>query len=231
MDVETLTMLSGDTLLGGLFSLFLTAMLGFLCVPGLWRTSGLGDGLGFALVLEVTLFLLSLFCRGFSSACLLLGTEELRGCVAVPSALAALIRSPSSLSFRSPVNPQLLLTPFGPDFGPEDEAGRAVAAGAVGVALGTCCDAESELLLFPADDDGREGVGVAGANLTTAGLLTAWTAAPASLSPSLMLRSEEVDMLSEEEDFLTSTDCNRLCGGKLGFFGFSMTVCLFLRGT
>lgn len=218
-------MLSGDTLLGGLFSLVFTAMLGFLCVPGLWRTSGLGDGLGFALVLEVTLFLLSLFCRGFSSACLLLGTEELRGCV---------IRSPSSLSFRSPVlpvKPQLLLTPFGPDFGPEDEAGRAVAAGAVGVALGACCDAESELLLFPADDDGREGVGVAGANLTTAGLLTAWTAAPASLSPSLMLRSEEVDMLSEEEDFLTSTDCNRLCGGKLGFFGFSMTVCLFLRGT
>jgi hypothetical protein len=159
----------------------------------------------------------------------------------VPPLLAALIRSPFSLSLRSPappVNPQLLLIPFGP----EDEAGRAVVVvGAGGVALGACRDAESELLLVPADEDGRDGVGDdGGANLTTAGLLPAW-AAPADslLSPSLVLLREDVDMLSEEDDFLTSSDSSRLRAGKLGFLGFSMTQFAtipipglsFLRGT
>jgi hypothetical protein len=163
-------------------------------------------------------------------------TEELLACLAVPSTLAALIGAPSSLSFSPAVavHPQLLLSPLGPDsagddlaaaFRPEDEAGRAVAAGAGAIGLGDCPDAASELLLVPADDDGREGVGVGGANLTTAGLLPAWTTAAVSLSSSLMLLREDVDMLSEEDDFLTSTNCcSRLCGGKLGFLGFSMTI-------
>ena len=111
--------------------------------------------------------------------------------------------------------------------GPEDEEGRAVAAGADVVVLGACrVDvAKSELLLVPADDDGREEGAVAGvANLTTAGLLPAWTA-PASLSSSLMLLSEDVDMLSEEDDLLTSSDSSRLRGGKLiGFLGFSIAT-------
>jgi hypothetical protein len=74
VDVETLTKLSGGTLLGRSFSLALTAVLGLLWATGLWRTSGLGDGLGFALVLEMILVLLSLFCSGLSSAGVLLGT-------------------------------------------------------------------------------------------------------------------------------------------------------------
>jgi hypothetical protein len=154
----------------------------------------------------------------------------------VPPLLAELIGSPFSLSLRSPappVKPQLLLIPFGP----EDDAGRAV-AGAGGIALGACRDAESELLLVPADDDGRDGVGDdGGANLTTAGLLPTWAAPADSLvSPSLVLLSDDVDMLSEEDDFLTSSDSSRLRAGKLGFLGFSMTQSTipgvsFLRGT
>lgn len=153
-------------------------------------------------------------------------TELLR--TSVIASLFATLETSISLSFASslPVHPQLLLSAFGPDsgkppnklpapaddlvFGPEVEAGRTVADLAF-----ACCDTKCELLVVDADDGGG------GVNLTVVDLLPARTAL--SLS-SLMLRIEDVDMFSEDDDFLTSSDSSRLSDVKLGFMGFSMPI-------
>lgn len=74
LDGETLTVLFSDTLLEACFSLVFLAMLGLLCILGLWETSGFGGESEFAFVPVVILILLSLSCNGFSSVGNLLGT-------------------------------------------------------------------------------------------------------------------------------------------------------------
>lgn len=144
---------------------------------------------------------------------------------------------PVPFSFASAppaVHPQLLLMALGPGsgnlpvdvlhLGPEAEPGRAPLAVA-GLAI-ACWDWDTEPMLSFADTAAGDGtVGVA--NLTAVALLLALTAAPPFLVSSSTLLREDVDMFSEDDDFLfKSNNSNRLCDAKLGldFLDLSMSA-------